>query len=199
MARPASPTDEQDGSGDAEVRSTKFETRNPKKTVPGLQTHTHPPSAVNAAAPSASWAAVAATDPRAYVASLFLAFVIVAPLSMYVYARVTGWQPQQPWSEVAAAVALIAFALFAYVRHRASTVNALLASGRRVTAAMRGYVDSGQWVNVKVEYDWQGTEMRRTVWLGGSERSRRLKERSQVTLAVDPHRPRRVAVVDLYD
>jgi hypothetical protein len=63
---------------------------------------------------------------------------------------------------------------------------------------MERYIHS-QWnVSVRVSFEWQGRPRKKRFLLAYGKRSKSLESKSEVTLVVDPAKPRRAVIYDLY-
>lgn len=148
--------------------------------------------------PLSLWA-VATTDGPAFVVGWMLVIVVGCVAVIALDALVTGRRPAEPWSEIAGGVALIVAVLYGLLRSRAGRLTRLLAEGDRVEASVEHYLDAGQWVRLKLAFDLHGRALGRTLLLPSSRRTRRLRERDLVELAVDAAKPKRLVVADLYE
>lgn len=146
----------------------------------------------------ASLLVVASTDPPSFVLSFLLVVIVLSAVGMFIHSKVTGFQPVEPWGEVAAGVFLIAAAIGAFVRFRWRSINRVLASGRRGKARLAHFRSASQWTIIRLVYDWNGREEEKNIWLANSGRSRALEGREEVELAFDPLHPGRFVVASLY-
>jgi hypothetical protein len=146
----------------------------------------------------ASFLAVASTDPASFIAVLMLFCTAAIVVTIFIHSQVTGIQPQESWTEVSVGVALIATVFLAAIIYRARSINRLLSHNTRQTARVDRYLAVGIWVIVQLQYEWNGIQAERRIWLANSKRSRRLDRVSEVTLAMDPASSGRIVITDLF-
>lgn len=146
----------------------------------------------------ASQHAVASTDPASFVASFLLVVIVGTALGIFIHSQLIGFQPEESWVEFGAGVLLITLGILAFVRYRTRLINRILASAQRKKARLEKFRTASQWTILKISYEINGKMMEKSVWLANSRRSRELEGLDEVELALDPFKPNRFVITNLY-
>lgn len=148
--------------------------------------------------PPATLRAVASADPVSFIAALMLFCTLAIVVAIFIHSQVTGIQPKESWTEIVVGVMSISAVFMAAIIYRARSINRLLGHGTRQAARVDRYVAVGVWVIVQLQYEWNGIQAERRIWLANSKRSRRLADKSAVILAMDPAAPGRFVIADVF-
>ncbi len=151
-----------------------------------------------AVAERANWFAVVSTDPISFVVALLLFCTAAIVLAIYVHSQVTGFQPKESWTEVSVGVGLIATVFLAVISYRIRSINSLLTNGIRQTVRIDRFLAVGIWVIVQIEYDRHGIQSECRLWLANSRRSRKLRDVSEITLAMERTNSSHFVITDLF-
>jgi uncharacterized membrane protein len=142
--------------------------------------------------------AIASTDPYAFVSSMFLFVIVGAPIVMFIYSMISGWESNESWFKVFFWVSILTVIIFLILHYRKQRLTKILNTGHKVSAKVMRYTAASQWVTLRLSYLWQGTMVNSSIWLAHSKRSSSLQSKDKLTLAIDPFNHKKVVITDLY-
>jgi len=141
---------------------------------------------------------VSSRDAIAFTAKLFIIMTWLMMLTIGISIAAGGRKPKETPGEIALGMAFITAALLTVIVIRRNSISRSLSAWTPARAEIFHSSHVQFFITVGLLYTWRGKELKRTVQVPAGKTTKFLVDRKEVTLLVDPERPRRIIIGELY-
>jgi hypothetical protein len=141
---------------------------------------------------------VSSRDAIAFTAKLMIVMIWFMMAVIVISIATGGRMPKESPGEIALGMAFITTALLMIIVVRRNAVNRRLSAWKPVTAKIYHSSHVQFFITVGLLYKWRGKELKRTIQVPGGKARKFLVDREEVTVLVDPEKPRRIIIEGIY-
>ena len=141
---------------------------------------------------------VSSRDGIAFTAKLFIIMTWLMMATIGVSIAAGGRKPKESPVEIALGMAFITAAFLMVIVIRRNSISRSLSAWTPARAQIFHSAHVQFFITVGLLYEWRGRELKRTVQVPAGKATKFLVDRKEVTLLVDPDKPRRVIIGEVY-
>ena len=141
---------------------------------------------------------VSSRDAIAFTAKLLIIMTWLMIIAIAFAVSSGGQKPKESPGEIALGMAVITAALLLVIVIRRNIISRRLSTWRPVQAKIFHSAHVQLFITVGLLYYWHGKELKRTIQVPAGKATKFLNDRKEVTVLVDPEKPRRVVFGEVY-
>jgi hypothetical protein len=141
---------------------------------------------------------VASRDAIAFTARLMIIMIWLMMGVIVISIATDGRMPKESPGEIALGMAFITAALLMIIFVRRNAISRRLSAWTPVTAKIYHSAHVQFFITVGLLYEWHGRELKRTIQVPAGKATKFLVNRDEVTVLVNPEKPRRIIIEGIY-